>query len=372
MSIAVQGPSPGQIGRAESPRAGPVYSFDPLSDERWSDFLQRHPNSSVFHTRPWLSALLHTYGYPPIAFTTSPPREELRNAVVYCKVDSWLTGRRLVSLPFSDHCDLLVDTEPDVESISSALADQQQRLKLRYIEFRPTGALATLAWEHRCDVSYCLHRLDLTPSLDTLFGNLHKDSAQRKIRRAEREGLTYQEGRSECLLESFNRLWLLTRRRHMAPPQPVNWFRNLIEYFGEALKIRVAFKDRKPVAAILTLRYKHVLTYKYGCSDPEFHSLGGMHLLLWRSIQEAKRDGLHVFDLGRSHWRNRGLITFKDRWGAARSVLTYSRIGELTPASRARFPQRTGWKERIVRSISRHLPNPMFRALGALVYKHIG
>lgn len=371
MSIAVHSLSPGQSGRADSTRAlKPAYSLDPLSDARWNDFLWSHPRSSVFHTRPWLSALRRTYGYQPIAFTTSPPDEELRNAAVFCLVNSWLTGQRLVSLPFSDHCDVLVDAEPDLDSIRSALANEQQRLKLHYTELRPTDPLATLAREYHCDASYCLHRLDLTPSLDTLFRNLHKDSTQRKIRRSEREHLTYQEGRSEFLLEAFNHLWVPTRRRHQAPPQPTDWFRNLIECFGEALKIRAAFKDRQPVAAILTLQYKDTLIYKYGCSDAQFHNLGGVHLLLWKSIQEAKQSGLRLFDLGRSDWKNSGLVTFKDRWGASRSDLTYSRIGESTSVSTAYLSP--DWQERIVRSLSRHLPDRMFRWLGTLIYRHIG
>jgi hypothetical protein len=97
-----------------------------------------------------------------------------------------------------------------------------------------------------------------------------------------------------------------------------------------------------------------------------------VHLLLWKSIQDAKRDGLRLFDLGRSDWKNPGLITFKDRWGASRSVLTYSRIGESTSASSGRLSQRANWQDRIARPLSRHLPDRMFRSFGTLMYRHIG
>src|SRR5262249_25321288 len=147
----------------------------------------------------------------------------------------------------------------------------------------------------------------------------HKDSTQRKIRRAEREGLTYEDGRSAPLLNAFFGLLLVTRRRHQLPPQPKQWFQNLIDCFGESLKIRVASKDGRPIAAILTLRHKNTLLYKYGGSCVECNNMGGMHLLLWKSIQEAKQYGLRKFDLGRSDYENTGLITFKDRWGGTRS-----------------------------------------------------
>jgi hypothetical protein len=30
--------------------------------------------------------------------------------LVFCRVRSWLTGRRSISLPFSDHCEPLVES----------------------------------------------------------------------------------------------------------------------------------------------------------------------------------------------------------------------------------------------------------------------
>ena len=42
--------------------------------------------------------------------------------------------------------------------------------------------------------SYSFHQLDLRPDLGTLLRSFHKSSTQRKIRRAEREGLTYRRG----------------------------------------------------------------------------------------------------------------------------------------------------------------------------------
>lgn len=346
-----------------------VYRFNPLEDVRWDRFVLRHARSSLFHSSAWLKALHRTYGYVPIAFTTSSPATELSNAAVFCLVKSWLTGRRLVSLPFSDHCDLLVDRQSDCAAMDSLLAEELRREELRYIERRLIGSNSTEPGRS----TYCLHQLDLRPGIVELFRKLHQQSTQRKIRRAEREGLTYQEGRSEALLQTFDRLWLLTRRRHLAPPQPLKWFRNLIECFGEALSIQVAFKDRRAVAAILTLRHKDVLVYKYGCSDARFHPYGAMHALFWRAIVAAKQSGARLFDLGRSEWRNQGLITFKDRLGASRVDLTYSLLSSTCEQARpVLVGSRPDWRERLLKRIAPSLPDPVFRAIGTALYRHIG
>jgi CelD/BcsL family acetyltransferase involved in cellulose biosynthesis len=349
-----------------------VYELQPLTDHRWAEFLQRHPRSSVFHTVEWLEALHRTYGYEPIAITTCPPDADLLNGAVFCRIDSWLTGRRFVSLPFSDHCDLLADDPADLSAMFSVLKERLRQDNLRYIEVRPLGAFNPSALESDSTYTYCFHQIDLKPDLDTLFRNCHKDSTQRKIRRAEREGLTYKEGRSEILLESFYHLYLLTRRRQMVLPQPKRWFQDLIDCFGEALKIRVAFKDGQPIASILTIRHKDTLVYKYGCSDAQFQRLGGVHLLFWRSIQDAKRDNLCVFDLGRSEYENTGLTTFKDRWGAKRSVLTYLRLLSSAHSKGAFVPHGSDWKVQAAKRVLPHLPDRMISVAANLMCRHVG
>ena len=85
-----------------------VYKIDPLSDPRWPEFLQRHPDAAIFHTPEWIEALRRTYGYEPVVYTTSSPGSDLTNGIPFCRINSWLTGRRLVSLPFSDHCQQMI------------------------------------------------------------------------------------------------------------------------------------------------------------------------------------------------------------------------------------------------------------------------
>jgi hypothetical protein len=345
-----------------------IYRIEPLQDPRWTELVDRHPRSSVFHTVAWLEALHRTYGYQPVAYTTSLPGVALEDGLVFCRVKSWITGRRLISLPFSDHCNLLLNNAGDAQLFVSALEETLHREKLRYIEFRPTQPLPGPIW--RSTETYCFHQIDLRPDLTTLFGNCHTSSTQRKILRAEKEGLIYETGRSEALLDAFWKLLLITRRRHRIPPQPRSWFHNLIACFGEALQIRVAWKDKVPVASILTIRHKDTLVYKYGCSDARFNTLGGTQLLFWKAIQEGKRDGLLTFDLGRSECDNAGLITFKDRLGSARSLLTYARFS-LSPPSAMFGRSVTEWAARLAKGVVPFLPDRILRMVGSALYRHI-
>src|SRR5215472_12305797 len=96
-----------------------MYIIDPLSDPRWPSLVERHTCASAFHTAGWLRALSETYGYATLAVTSSEPSAELTNALPVCRVNSRLTGRRLVSLPFSDHCQPIANSDDELNALLS-------------------------------------------------------------------------------------------------------------------------------------------------------------------------------------------------------------------------------------------------------------
>jgi len=348
-----------------------VHRFQPLTDARWDVFLQAHPNASVFHSSPWLEALNRTYGYEVVAYTTSPDTQELENALVFCRVKSWLTGPRLVSLPFSDHCEPLVSGENAAAMVAQILKAEFDRKARGYVEIRPLEPLKLVNRRPRTAIPYVFHQLDLTLDIDAIFRKFHKSSVQRKIRKAQTEMLTYGEGTTDTLLDQFYALFQQTRKRHRIPPPPRQWFANLMRSFGDALKIRVAYKNNRAVAAMLTIRYKDTLTYKYGASDPEFHRFGAMHLLYWKAIQEAKMLGLRQFDFGRTDAHQNGLITFKNRWGAKQSSLTYSRYSAAGSSTHFFDLPTAKWKARAAKYAVSHLPYSLVAKVGELLYPHI-
>lgn len=344
-----------------------VFEIDPLQDSRWKELVENNPKASVFHRSEWLQALKCAYGYEPVALSLCPPTSRLTNGVVFCRIRSKLTGKRLVSLPFSDHCEPLVENKDEADCLVTSLKDVVNDGNWKYLEIRP---VSSTPWEAVMPVvtsAYYSHSLDLRRSEEQLFRSFHKDSVQRKIRRADRELLRYVEGTSDTHLDQFYKLLVLTRRRHCVPPQPLKWFRNLISSFGTDLKIRVALKNDTPIASILTLSHSRTITYKYGCSDPEFQNLGGTALLFWRTIMEAKAKGFEQFDLGRSDTNNPGLVEFKDRWAAERSILSYRRYPVQSIA-----PEERKWAGWVIRRLVSSAPDASLITLGNLLYRHIG
>src|ERR1043166_1299263 len=72
-----------------------VHRINPLDDPRWDDLVASHPRASIFHSAAWLRARRATYGYRPLALTTSSAGEPLGDSFVFCEIHSWLTGNRI-------------------------------------------------------------------------------------------------------------------------------------------------------------------------------------------------------------------------------------------------------------------------------------
>jgi NAD(P)-dependent dehydrogenase (short-subunit alcohol dehydrogenase family) len=106
----------------------------------------------------------------------------------------------IVSLPFCDHCDPLIGSEDDFERFISTLLPVFQKEDWKYTELRPRSTLARVPRGLHPDKQYCLHSLDLSSGAKELYSSLHKDCIQRKIKRADKEGLEYREGLSPDLL----------------------------------------------------------------------------------------------------------------------------------------------------------------------------
>ena len=114
-----------------------VFQIDPLQDPRWKDFIESHPDASLFHRVEWLKALKASYGYTPIALTLTAPGSPLGNGIAFCEIRSWLTGNRLVSVPFSDHCEPLVGDSEEMKGLLAGMVETTSKDRWKYAEIRP-------------------------------------------------------------------------------------------------------------------------------------------------------------------------------------------------------------------------------------------
>ena len=77
--------------------------FNPLDCAWWDELLRNSPGAGFFHSSPWARVLHEAYGYEP-CYLASVEDSRFTALLPCMEVRSPITGKRGVSLPFTDYC----------------------------------------------------------------------------------------------------------------------------------------------------------------------------------------------------------------------------------------------------------------------------
>src|ERR1051325_10916756 len=77
--------------------AASVQIVDPLAVANWDALVMKLPGHSFFHSSGWARVLVESYQYKPFYFVRFE-NDELQALLPIMEVNSWLTGKRVVSL----------------------------------------------------------------------------------------------------------------------------------------------------------------------------------------------------------------------------------------------------------------------------------
>ena len=102
------------------------------------------------------------------------------------EVNSGLTGKRGVSLPFTDECEPIGFNEEAFQSLLKQVGEYGRERRWKYWEIRGGASLLSNSGP---GLSFYTHSLDLTPGAARVFDGF-ESSVRRAIRRAERSTLS--------------------------------------------------------------------------------------------------------------------------------------------------------------------------------------
>ena len=336
---------------------------DSASDPAWERETKQHPEAGPFHQRGWVELLKETYGHCPIRLRVVED-DATAVQVPLAEVNSWLTGRRGVSLPFTDACDALSFRKPPTNAFST-LCDLGRNRGWKYLELRGS---ALVPGEATPSIRYWGHELDLTPGAQSLHQE-YAPSVRRAIRKAEASELRIEHSTSVKSVRAYYDLHVRTRRRHGVPPQPWRFFANihriLLEQGGGF--VTVAFHGTTPVAGAIFLHSGTKAVYKFAATDLAFQSMRPANLVVARAIDRLIDLGIRSLSFGRTSQTNAGLRHFKLGWGSHETAIRYFRYH----LSRNVWLSRPDSAHGRIHSLFRHLPTFVNRAFGALLYPHL-
>lgn len=341
--------------------------IDPAVDSRWNAIVRTTETATIFHTAGWLEVIKRTYGWGCRVLAVVDDRGVVTGGVPYCITDSAISGRRIVSVPFSDHCPPVCETNSELSVLLRGLRQVAYVGGADSVQLRglASGDLARReGW--RLGERFLSHTVDLSDGIDAIERRYHKDCVLRKVRRAAREGVQIERGVCRELIDQFYALLVRTRRRHGYPPPPKRWFFNVAECVPQT-EYAVCFHQGTAVAGVVTLRWNDTLHYKYGASDERYHHLGAMPLLYVEMIRRATEAGARKVDLGRTDLPNRSLAEFKQRFGGVPAMIQYWDHGSAGGTG--------GRLSAAVRELGRaaisRMPLSLLPSIGNALYPHI-
>lgn len=334
--------------------------------------MEERAQDCFYYSQAWFELITQLYGSSVIPLTTTNSNGEITGFLPLCLMQSPLTGRRLVGLPFSDHCPLLAVDEISANTLIDQALGLAQEKRVRYLELR-TGTHTTLGKRRELAEGnlYVRWLLPLADDADSMWAGLRKP-IQRQIKKSESLGVQVRVATRREDVALYYRLHLHTRtKRHGMPAQPLGFFYGLWDAFAArgAMQLLLAEYEGAVIAGMVVLAAGTTARYAYGASDERHLKMAPNNLLMWRAIRWACSHGYQTLDMGRTAYDNEGLMEFKRRWGAIKEPLPYyyyPQIGGLAATSEH------SWKFRTLTRCWQRLPLEIAGPLGGYLYKHLG
>jgi CelD/BcsL family acetyltransferase involved in cellulose biosynthesis len=355
----------GRRGRGSSASTLEVIALDSLFNSKWDSIAVSHAGSSLFHRTAWGKVVCTTYGHRPFYLDFRRNGESVA-LVPMIEVVSSITGKRGVSIPFSDFCAPLVFDALNQELIVEELLKVARQRKWRSIELR--GGRTIMPEVVPAAEKFYSHKLNLAIGVERLFGGF-SSAARRAVRKAEKSKVTSEVSWSWEAMREFYRLHARTRRRHGLPPQPLSFFRNIHrEIVHQGLGFVVLAKlDAQPIAGGVFFHSGRAGLYKFGASDERESNLRGNNFVIWQGIKELVKRGVTTLDFGRTELSNEGLRHFKLSWGCAEQITEYFKFS----ARLNQWLAGTDQTSKLHQGIFRRLPLLINRMAGRLIYPHL-
>jgi len=337
---------------------------DPLEDSSWDQWVSSQDGCGIFHTSSWARVLSDSYGYVPRYLFSETDKGSV--AVPLMELSSPFSGKRGVSLPFSDYCDPVGDRDSSLHSVMESISEYGNKAAWRTVELRYRDIFLENAVPSQ---EFLNHVLELRGGEIDLLSRF-RDSTRRNIRKAIKEGV---EVRIEDSLESirkFFRLNCLTRKEHGLPPQPSSFFENLHRHLlskGSGF-VAIAYHGKSAVSAAVYLHAGRKAFYKYGASDKNHFHLRANNLVMWEAIRWYLKNGYDSLCFGRTEVENEGLNQFKAGWATEEGTIRYYMYDINTKIFLKRKSNVSGVHNRIFR----HMPMPLLRYSGKLLYRYFG
>ena len=307
-----------------------IRTATPADKAHWNAYTHAHPDACAYHNFAWVESVEQAYDHPStslIAFADN----KVVGVLPIVKMQVPLSGHFYCSLPYCDMGYAIADNKEIVTALLDKLKEMQSTSNAKKIEYRDTSpASDTPMSEEELHGKKVSMLLPLPETSDELLKGF-KSKLRSQIRKAEKNGLTYETGNSQKLIDKFYQVFIHNMRKLGSPVHSKAWYDALLKNYQNDLLVSVVYTETTAIGAGIVLRNGEKACIPWASTLADYNRLAPNMLLYWSLLQTVTDAGAREFDFGRSTY-GEGTFKFKLQWGAQPRPLNWFLPGEQPPA----------------------------------------
>jgi FemAB-related protein (PEP-CTERM system-associated) len=350
-----------ELAEADGRTPVKVQNLTAESRPAWDRFVQLSPAATFFHLSGWEEVLRRAFGHRS-HYLYAESNGEIVGVLPLAEVKSVLFGHALVSTPFCVYGGVVASQSEGFAALEQAAANLARELGVDHLEMRNRQSQHT-GWVAK-DLYYTFERaIDPDPEKN-LLAIPRKQRAM--VRKAIQRGL---QARRDDSVDDLYRMYSESVRNLGTPVFGRRYLEILREVFPQDSEILTVTHEDRPVAGVLSFRFRDQIMPYYGGGSAAARSLAANDFMYWAVMDRAREQGVRIFDFGRSKMGT-GAFDFKRNWGFEPRRLHYEYL--LVKATEMPNLSPTNAKYRLMIDSWSKLPLSVANTLGPPLAKYLG
>jgi FemAB-related protein (PEP-CTERM system-associated) len=335
---------------------------DPVTAQRWDDFVLACPEATFFHRSSWQQIIRDIFRHPTY-FLYAEQDSGICGVLPLAHVKSRLFGNALVAMPFAVYGGIAARDTEVANALEMEACQLAAKLGVDHLEFRNVSRRHA---DWPIQDLYVTFRKEIRPEVEENMQDIPRKQ-RAMVRKGIKNGLLSTVDRNT---DRFFALYADNVHRHGTPALPKRYFDNLLQVFGDDCEVlTVTDADGRLLSSVLSFYFRDEVLPYYAGDDESARHLAANDFKYWELMRRSCERGIKLFDYGRSK-RGTGSFAFKKNWGFEAQPLHY----EYCLYKRDSIPQNNpaNAKYRLFIEAWRRMPIGLANWLGPHIVRNLG
>jgi FemAB-related protein (PEP-CTERM system-associated) len=341
-----------------------ITTIDISESTLWDQYVQQHEGHSPYHLFAWLAAIERAYSHQ-VYYLVAKKESKIVGLLPLVNIRIPFKGNSLCSLPFCDVGGCLADNKEVQIALELQGSELKEKLNSKSIEYRERAKFSD---DTQFDGKKVSMLLQLPATSEELFSGF-KSKLRSQIRKAEKNGLTYELGINQEFIDEFYEVFSENMLRLGSPVHSKKWVESIVEQYNQECIIAIVKLNDVPVGAGIVLFSSNKACIPWASTRADYNRLSPNMMLYWALLKFVTDNGCREFDFGRSTF-NEGTFRFKQQWGAKPTLLEWRDDSAQSNSQLDIMPSTSSIKS-LVESIWKILPLSLANIIGPKLRRYI-